>query len=294
MVVLPCLQWLSIALLLQYHKAFAFTCYNDNKAHYPDITRQPDTSDVQAIIDSLNANSFSPVGGSGLGSPIHVLKAQTVVLDYQTARVCIVNPGILFSTFVGMDQVSSALTEFRNTCCPDLDQPCQGGSTGVDHLVTNIDHSAQVFIFVQHVSDGVKNGCLGGQTSNIVELVTSWAVGTIGIAAAIPTLALSQLTEAELFALRYGSYFGVSAMSALLKGFAALPEGLVLPLADIVNEQLALADAAAYAQRVKDILGILDAEEIITADAVSTAEAGLAAAEEVAVGIAILDDGFDI
>ena len=292
------LKLLCFSLLSLAPAVSGLTCFNDDKSHFPDIVNSPATSDVNAIINSLQQNITTTIGGFALDpSSIHVPKTQSVIIDYGSARVCLANANLLFSTFVGTDQVIQALDGFLSACCTDDTGPCQGGSTEVDGLPTNIDHSGVVFVFVQSSHDGIEHGCLQTADDDPNTLVTTWAVGGVAGAVTATSVGIAALGPAELFALRYGGRIALSAIQALISKFSVGAQALAVPLevaitstVDILSDATPDELAAAAETRLKAIIQLLEDDGVLAAEEATSVGVALSAEAAGAAIVAGIDD----
>lgn len=271
----------------------SLTCQKDDPGHYPDNKHQFAKSDIVAIIDSLKQDKIAVLHGPPIKAPsISAQKTDTIIISHQTARICLNNPNLFFTTDISFDQLEGKLQEFIDTCCTDSSGLCMGGSTDQGGLKTNIDHKGTVNIFVMSSVDGINNcmNNLGDSPADIQAHLRAWGVGFAagaGIPATLLGGAAAIFSTAEAWAARFGGKIALAGFQGLLNRVPVAANAFTSLEVVISTETFTISEGASD-QAIKNIVALLVEDGVLAAEEVTAVEA----AEAAAVGAAAAIEGF--
>ena len=278
-------------------------CFNDDNGHFGQDPITPFAGpDLQTIITSIQNNQLLLAGGSQVNNSLFQMEnGDSIIVQYQTALVCLQNPDVFGNALDFADTVT-ALDNFVSQCCSDLSGTCQGGGTAVGNLGGGIS-PGQVNLWIQNLNDSISHNCiLAGDMTNLASWNVAGAI-TPGIGQTAASVMTSSFSKDQVFAAVFGGIGSLGALAAAFRGFKRVNP---LPIAEelqvfVSTEVVAevsedtVLDISKEAQALRDIVALLQASgDLPTAEADIAATVADAVADGVAGAAIGIADGDDI
>ncbi|KAK5165211.1 uncharacterized protein LTR77_009309 [Saxophila tyrrhenica] len=262
-------------------------CFNDDPGHFGDTINPLAGPDLQNIISSIGNKQLINMGGDAVdrNGDFIVPAHHSLLIDYNTARVCFQNPQSFGDQTMTFAEAFAALSSFVSACRLDLETPVSGGGTAVgkDSSVGK----TQMNIWIQNVHDGMTHDCLGNQPASHVSSFNLATINGQGVSGTTLEVMRSQFPDELKYAAAFGGVAGVASMAAVIQGVIVDPRPLAIELEIVatstievvVTEADKVIDISAAAGRIGEIVKLLEADGVI---ATVEAEIALTTAEAIA------------